>query len=247
MNKRSALLLIASLALALLSVLSKTARADDKSPSLESQVKSLEQEIASKAAALEGKVSLKLQNKIAEGTVTSVSGSQIVLSPINGYSDNPSHNQTVLVNSFTTYDFTSKRLSETINRDDFVIALGDVDDAGNLAAKKIIKASQPTTVLPDSTMGKVVSITGSTLTVKERGNQTVLIASTDGTALYSGDQEITFAQIKTGNLVIATGQMVKDNIFNARFVYLVPEEMFLSKPVASLSAFTSPSLKPRSK
>lgn len=210
--------------------------ADDasQSGSIQDKLKALEAEIASRASQLKLAVDKKLENKMFAGTVIAKTDSQLTISPEYPDPDNP-QNEVVLVNSFTDYSTSSKKLSQTVGNGDFIIALGDVDDKGNLAAKKVIKSTPPDDPTFQSASGKVVSIDGLTITVDGKDKPEKITTSWN-TNFYSGSDEIALSNIKTDRFVVAIGEKTDDDI-KARFVYLMPEEQIPTpKPSASSSA-----------
>ena len=123
----------------------------------------------------------------------------------------------VSLNQDTVYEskLKGKKLSaKTLTEEDYLAALGDVDETGVLTAKKIILLPQPKAGQPlaDKTYlcGQIISISDKLITLKDKDAKNVAV-SLDSESI-----------VKLNNFVILTGTKNKNEIFEAGFVYVFP-------------------------
>ncbi len=182
------------------------------SAELKVKLDELKKEIASKAAKLKQEVNLKLQNKAYIGTLKSKTDTSLIL-----VSDTGTKN--VTINQDTTYKAPLKKLAEG----NYFACLGDVDDNGVLTAKKII-LQPPPKASPTFRWGQVIAITDKLITIQTRDLKKIAVSSKDNEASLR-------------DFVILTGVMGKNNIFQADFVYVIPQGGIIKpKKVATSSA-----------
>ena len=120
----------------------------------------------------------------------------------------------------------------TLTEEDFVAALGDIDEGGILIAKKIVLLrGEPTTNLPSKTYlwGQLVSISDQLATLKDRNLKNMAVVLQE-------------SNIKLNDFVILTGNFNKNDIFEAGFVYVIPQGGIIKpKRIATPSATLRPS------
>lgn len=202
------------------------AYAADSTPSadVKTKLEELKKEIATRAAELKKQVSQKLQNKAYIGTLKTKSESNLTLATKGGV-------KMVNINQDTLFESQIKsrlKLSlKTLKEEDYLIALGDVDEIGVLTAKKIILHPIPSTLNPKSYLwGKIISISDQLTTLKDRDNRNVAVTLP--------------SLVKLNDFVILTGSFNKNDIFEAEFVYTIPQGGFIKpKKVATPSAQVS--------
>lgn len=197
--------------------------AAESSPSSEIRTKleELKREIASKAAKLKQEVNRKLQNKAYVGYVKSKSSASLTLAQTTGA-------KLVSINQDTVFEGqikTKKKFSQktffsqkTLSEEDFVAALGDVDETGVLTAKKVVLLQPVTSNLKAFLWGQVVSISDELITLKDRTLKNIAVSKTSGT------------NVKLNDFIIATGtkneqssSSSKNDIFEAQFLYVIPQ------------------------
>jgi len=213
--------------------------AADSTPSADIRVKleELKKEIASKAAKLKQVVDKKLKDKAYVGKLKTKSQGVITLATGNGPK---------IVNINQDSEFESRLKSKkfpslkTLTEEDHLAALGDVDETGVLTAKKVILLPQPKTGQSPAEKsylwGQVVAISDKLITIKDKALKNIAVTITES------------SKVKLNNFVILTGNFGKNDIFEADFVYVIPQGGILKpKKMATPSAqVSSPSAKPKS-
>lgn len=175
------------------------AYAVESSPSADIKIKLEEfrKQAASKAAQLKESISKKLQNKAYIGNIKSKSSQSITLAAKTGP-------KMVSLNQDTALP---KKLAE----EDYIAALGDVDETEVLTAKKIILLPTPNSELKTYLWGQVISISDKLLTLKDKDFKNISATLPSSSA------------VKLNDFVILTGNMNKNNIFKAEFVHVIPQ------------------------
>lgn len=213
-------------------------KAVDSTPSasIKAKLEELKRQIASKAAALKKEVDKKLSNKAYIGSVKTKSDKTITLASSTGP-------KLVTVNQDTVYETQSKKTRysfKALEEEDYIATLGDIDETGILIAKKIILLPTPAAPTKTFIWGQVVSTaegneTSFLLRSKDLKNTTV--ATSSETTLKRAEQEISFADIKEGDFVIATGIVGGSKILKSDFLYVLPTGGYLkAKKSATPSA-----------
>lgn len=173
-----------------------------------SSLKELQKEIASKAARLKQVMDHQLRDKAYAGTVKSKSDSTLTLSASSGP-------KVISINQDTIYESKIKSRKkftglQNISEEDYIAALGDLDETGVLTAKKIVllpaASEQPKTFL----WGQIISISDKLITLKNREFKNVAVT-------------LPPSKIKLNDFVILTGNYNKNDIFDAGFVYVIPQ------------------------
>ncbi|MBI2019076.1 hypothetical protein HYS95_00210 [Candidatus Daviesbacteria bacterium] len=205
--------------------------AAESSPSadIKSKLEEFKKEAASKAAQLKELISKKLQNKAYIGRVKSKSDNSVTLAAITGPKIISLNQDTVFASQIKT------KQKLTINQEDQVVALGDIDETGVLIAKKIILIPTIDYELKTYLWGQVVLFEDKLATIRDKSNKNISAALPKE------------AKVKAGDFVILTGSKNKNEIFEAVFVYVIPYDGILKpKKIATPSAkISTPSASPR--
>lgn len=202
------------------------------------KVEDIKKEAASKAAELKNQVSKTIQNKAFAGNLVTTQDKQLTI-------QSAKSQKTIITNEYTIIqDANKKQLSlKDLKKDDFLVSLGDVDDNGLMAAKKIVRTKPPAPNDNAVIWGKVNSILVNTISLQKNDNGQVTITTDGSTNFKSGNDEIALADIKVGNLIISVGSKIKNNTTQSQFIYLIKGEK--GNKVATASA--SPSASPRTR
>ncbi len=227
---RSSLIINCFAALLLLTIISYqltiTVYAVDSSPSadIKSKLEELKKEIASKAAKLKQEVNKKLKDKAYVGKVKQKSDASLTLAALSGP-------KIISLNQDTLFE--SKLKSRTkfsqknIQLEDYIVALGDIDETAVLTAKKIILLPTPDSQLKTYLWGQVIAISDKLITIKNRDNRNVAVS-------LPSNQTVNLNEfvILTG-INPQTGGASGTRIFDAEFVYIIPQGGFI-KPKKTL-------------
>ncbi|OGE19328.1 hypothetical protein A3J19_03715 [Candidatus Daviesbacteria bacterium RIFCSPLOWO2_02_FULL_41_8] len=185
--------------------------AADSSPSadIKSKLEDFKKEIASKAAKLKQEVNRKLKDKAYIGIVKSKSDTSLTLSASSGP-------KIVSINQDTVFESgvksKQKFSQKTIAEENYIAALGDIDETGVLTAKKIILLPTTNYQLPKTYFwGQIVSVSDNLITLKDRNLKNIA-------ATLPKDSEV-----KIKDFVILTGIMNKSDVFAVKFVYTIPQ------------------------
>lgn len=211
---------------------------------LKEKLSQLQKDIASKAAKLKQEINQKLQNKAYVGLVKSSSATSLTLAndhgakivSLNQDSEFSSHHKKVIRYSL-----------KTLKEDDFVAALGDVDENGVLTARKIILWPTPPPEAKIHLWGQVISLSDNLITLTTKDGKSVTVSVTSETNLEKDGKEVSLAQVLKNNFVIVTGVMGEEETLLADFIYLYSQPAFLkpkkiATPSAQASSSASPSL-----
>lgn len=227
------LLVICSL---LLAITAQTAIAAESTPSadIKAKLEELKKEIASKAAKLKETVNRRLKDKTYVGEVKSISDTTLTLAAESGP-------KIVNINQDTVFESNikskQKNIQKSISTEDYIAALGDSDETGVLTAKKIVLLNpNPYTLNPKTYLwGQIVSISDQLATLKNNEFKNVAVS-------LPSDSEA-----KLNDFVILTGSKDKNNVFDAEFIYVIPQGGIIRlKKLATPSAkIATPSAKPK--
>ncbi len=193
------------------------------SADIKAKVQQFIKDSASKAAQLKKELEKSLQNRAYVGKIKTKSELTITLASKNGP-------RIININQDTEFSSQLKKKysQKLISEEDYIAALGDTDENQVLTAKKIIllnpqpKAGQP---LADKTYlwGQVTAISDKLMTLKDRSLKNVSVSLP--------------SPVKLNNFLILTGGKNKNDIFEADFVYIIPQGGILKpKRVATSSA-----------
>jgi hypothetical protein len=224
------------------------------SSTIQSKLKSLQEEIASKAAKIKQEITKRLQNKAYIGYVKSKSDHSITLAVKSG-------TKIITVNEYSLYadDFTPPKNSKakprkvsslaTLQPDDYIAALGDIDDSQILTAKKIVRINPPQTSDKQLEEGVVTQKTATKITIRKADNQTQPIAIDEDTTFQTLGKTSNEEALQINQKIIVVlikqstdAQNPSNPSFKARYVYMYPFTTSTPTPEPSQSA--SPSAQP---
>lgn len=196
--------------------------AADSTPSADAKTKlqALQTEIASRAAKIKQEISKKLQNKVYVGFIKSKSASSLTLATATG-------SKIININEYTQYQgqfTTGKTNKQNINSfvaDDFVSALGDIDDTAVLTAKKVIKTASPS-AQRQIVFGSVTSLGDRTVVLQTKQGQNFSLLINTGTVFKMGKTDGNLDDIKINKPIIAVGESSSSRTIKTRFIYIHP-------------------------
>ena len=217
--------------------------AADASPSaspsanLKTKLEELKKEIASKAAKLKNEVNQRLTNKAYVGNIKSMSNTSITIASINGP-------KIINVNQDTLYATSLKSKKKftfgTLKEDDYIAALGDIDETGILTAKKLILLPTNNSQLPIILWGQIHSMSNSQIAIKDRSLKNHILIVSSETIYQKGTEEITSEDIKLNNFIITSGIANSNGTIKPKFIYVIPTGGILKlKKTATPSATPS--------
>lgn len=194
------------------------------SANIQLKIKALQDEIASKATLLKLEIGRKLQNKVLAGSIQFKTTTSLTL-------NTPRGPKVVNLNNYTLYQGPMKSNLKTLSLDDFVVALGDIDDNGVLTAKKIVKLSSPPLETKETLLGQVIATYDQLLTIQTQDRQ-IFSFSLSPTTVYKSakNQPLTLNQIQTAQTVLVVGKNEPSGIIKARSVYLLSSSSAQLKP-----------------
>ena len=179
------------------------------------KLKTLKDEIASRASQIKLEVNKKLQNKAIAGSIKEIKEDQIILTSLSG-------DKTILINEYTEYLDKGKKFKfSNLEEKDYVVALGDMDDKNNLVAKKIeYQSSAP--LIKHISWGQVQSVSGNIINLKLKDDQKLTVYISSNTSYYLGPKESSLSQVGKNTFVVITGNLREDKSLRASFVYTIP-------------------------
>ncbi len=208
-----------------------TVHAADSTPSsdVKSKLEELKKNIASKAARLKDEVSQKLQNRAFVGFIKNKSANSLTLASLNG----------VKIVEFTQDSIFESRIKKRadikkLKEEDFVAALGDIDETGVLTAKKVILLPTPKKDSKTYLWGQIISLSDSLATIKNKDLKNIAVS----TSLADIKRDL-----KINEFIIMTGEFNKNEIFEAEFIYVIPQGGII-KPKKAV--YPTPSATPKS-
>lgn len=213
-------------------LLTSTVFAVDSSPSADvtTKLKALQAEIASQSVKIKLEISKKLQNKVFAGFISSKSDNSLTLATKMG-------TRMVNINDYTEYSGKGK-----IN--DYVIALGDIDETEVLTAKRVIKTASPSAEERKAVFGQVTGTGDQMVTIRGKDGTNISVSVGSDTNYSFGKNPGSFDEIKVSEPIVVIGEMLKNNTLQARFVYIFPYTANMKPKAASPSAVsTSPAKK----
>lgn len=213
-------LLILSLPIILNTYPISLAYAADSTPSadIKSKLEEFRKEAASKAAQLKELISKKLQNKAYIGKVKSKSDNSLTLAAVTGPKIISLTQDTVFANEI------KPKQKFTIDEEDRVAALGDIDETGVLIAKKVILLPAKKEPSKSYLWGQIFSVSEKMATLKDKGNKNISVSLPKS------------AKVKTGDFVILTGSKDENEVFDTVFVYVAKKAATPSAKIATPSA-----------
>jgi hypothetical protein len=149
----------------------------------------------------------------------------------------------VLINKFTDYKYQDK-VTNSVNKDDFVVVLGDIDDKNNLVARRVVKMAQPNQDLTKYILGQVKSASLSGILITQVNGQDLAVSVSKNTDYQLGQKAASLKNISEGDKIIAIGPIKPETgNLDANFVYIYPNP---NTPSPSPSNTASPSVTPKS-
>lgn len=211
------------------------------SSSLQDKIDSLKKEIASKAANFKKEVDKKMQNRAFIGQIKEKSANKFIINTFKNSS------RTILTNDYTVYQNKSIKATKKnalslkdLQENDFVVALGDIDDRSILTAKKIIKFT-PVPGYPGQTtqavLGYIESYSPTSMSLKTTDNKKLTLKITNGTSVNLGNEESALSSLKPNQLVAAVTE--SSSSANLRFIYILPQRNSQLKSVKPQPQITS--------
>lgn len=203
----------------------------------------LQGEIASKVAEFKESVAKVISNKAWPGQIESINEYQIRIN-VGGKV------QSVGVDEYTIFDIPTKSKAraslKNLSGEDFIVALGDVDDTGVLRAKKVVKYL-PKTFDKQTIWGQVEGISGSLIKIKTKDDKAQLSLGKDLVIQYGNDEGL-LEDIKIDRFLVAVYEGSSSGSLKTKFIYIIPGPgIFKKTPSPSVSSSKSivPSAKPR--
>lgn len=183
---------------------------------IKTKLEELKREIASKAAALKLEVNKKLKDKVYIGKVKLKSETSLTLTTDGGPKIVSINQDTQFVSRVKGKKYSQK----LILAEDYLAALGDIDEIENLTAKKIILLPTPSSEAKTYLWGQIIAVSDKLTTLKDKNAKNIAVSLTNP------------SNVKVGDFVILTGRASKNDVFKAEFVYTIPQGgSFKSKKV----------------
>lgn len=236
-TNRALLLLLSGLIISHLFAPRILAQTASPSGTLLQKLDELKKEIASKAAEIKSDINKKIQDKAVLGSILKIEDEQIIIQGLNA-------TKTVKYDEFTEFiGLKNKKIDvKTLEENDKVAALGDMDDKNNLVARKVIFMESASwriaTQSAVAVWGQIAKTTGSAITLKDNSGQNQTIITNNQTIFLLGNNEAAIQDAKPEKFMVARGIRLKDGSLRARFVYLIPGVGFIkpTQKIASPSA-----------
>lgn len=200
------------------------------SASVKSKLEALKLEIASKAAKLKTEINKKISNKAYIGTVASKSSTLITLTT-------KSATVSAEITQDTVYSTSGKAKFSlaSLKTGNFIAALGEVDEKQVLHAKRVSLLPTTSYQLPIYLWGQIISVSDDLATLRNKEGKI-------GTISLS---EIS-TSVKTNDFIIVTGNLNKNAILEAKFLYIIPQRFVIKPKNATQSAkLATQSAKPK--
>lgn len=204
--------------------------AAESSPSadIKAKLEELKTAIASKAAKLKQEVDRKLKNKAYVGIVKSKSDTSLTLATNSGPKIVTINQDTLFENkqklSSKDSKLKSSQKTKQVTLEDYVAALGDIDETGLLTARKIILLPSPSDQHKTYLWGQIVSISDDLITLKNSVTKNIAATLT------------TDSSVKPNDFVLLTGFSNKNSIFDTKFIYVIQDKTLNSKQITPKSS-----------
>lgn len=217
--------------------------AQDSSPSgsLIQKLNDLKNDIASKAAQIKNEVTQKVQNKAIIGSIINISDTEVTIQTLNAA-------KIIRYDEFTEIlGAKNKKIEiDTLEIDDKIAALGDVDDKNNLVAQRLIYLENFASNSAVLLWGQIQKTSGNVITVKTQSGDTKNLITNFQTNFFLGNEEASILDTKVEKFLVARALTQKDGSLKARYIYFIPSKGF-TKPTEkspNKSATSSASQKP---
>lgn len=202
----------------------------------------LKTEIASKAAQIKTEITQKVQNKAIVGTILDITDSEITIQTLNA-------TKTIKHDEFTSViGAKNKEIKiDTLETDDKIAALGDVDDKNTLIAKRLVFLDNYASNSAQLVWGQIEKTAGNLITIKNKSGNPENISTTTQTQFFLGHEEASILDAKVEKHLVARGTRQKDGSLKAKFIYFIPS-MGFTKPTEKSTPIpnaASPSASPK--
>lgn len=217
-----------------------TSTASSSSADFQAKLKALQEEIASKAAKLKTEISKKLQNKAFIGFIKSISQTTITIGTETG-------TRIINLNEYTEYKGKKGKAVVNLNNlevDDYIAALGDIDETETLTAKKIILLEPPKENKKQIVFGKVILLTSPIVTLQTKDNQKITFQTSAKTVYQLGKKAGNFDNIELNKPLVAVITATAD-AWVARFIYIFPYSSNIEPEASASSKVSTPSASSR--
>ncbi len=229
-----------------------SAQSATPSSSLKQKIKDLQTEIASKASQLKKDISQKLQNRAYVGFIKSKNAHSLTLATTTG-------SKIVNLNEYTIYNGEKVTNLNQLIVDDYVVALGDIDETAVLTAKKVIKLPQSAIGNKKIIAGEITAVDENNLIIRTTQNQTITAIISPTTTISAKRIQLQKRDLKPGyRVVIVVSTPLKTNTQTsnpqARFIYVIAtaqggtnilKEASPSAEASESGKTATPSAKPR--
>lgn len=204
------------------------------SADIRAKLEDLKRQIASKAAKLKKEVDHKLRNKAYVGKVKTKSAESITIAASSGP-------KIISINQDTVFESkvgkNSKFSQKSIAEEDYLAALGDVDENSVMTAKKIILLPAINSELKTYLWGQIISVSDQLVTLKTKDSKNVAVSLPKS------------SEVKINDFIILSGNFGKNDIFKTEFVHIASQKGFIkpkkiATPSGSLRPSSSASVKP---
>lgn len=206
--------------------------AAESTPSAEtkSKLKALQEQIASQASKIKLDITRKMQNRAFNGFIKSKSPTSLTLATKSG-------SKIINLNEYTNYQSTGKLKTglSNLTTDDFIIALGDVDNNEVLTAKVIIKTASPSAQQRKAIFGQVLSVNNEVVVITDKEKQKFTVKTNSETTYKIGKEVGALSDIKAGKPIIVSGPTDNTGTIEARFIYIYPYSSIAKPKIASPS------------
>lgn len=216
-------LLFSPIALAIDSSQSTQASSSAHPDSVLQKLESLKKEIASKAALIKADVNKKMEDKIIIGVVLELSeGEKAATTKIT--LETKKGKKQILVDEYTDYlnktKGPKKLTVQDIKKDDYFIALGDIDERQVLTAKKMVK-DEPLNLNRKIIFGHVQQISLPKIQIIDSTNQSYELFTSSLTDFGTGDDEVAEVDgIKLNRFLVSVGRE-KESQIKTSFIYII--------------------------
>jgi hypothetical protein len=215
--------------------------AQDSSPSgsLIQKLNDLKNDIASKAAQIKNEVTQKVQNKAIIGSIININDTEVTIQTLNS-------TKIVKYDEFTKIlGSKNKEIKiDTLEVDDRIAALGDVDDKNNLVAQRLVYLENFASNSAQLVWGQIQKASGNTITIKTQSGDIKNLITNAQTNFFLGNEESSILDAKVEKFLLTRATIQKDGSLKPRFIYFIPS-MGFTKPVDKSSAKSaSPSATP---
>lgn len=206
-------------------VLPVSAQESSESATLMQKLNALKQDIASKAAEIKNEVNKKVQNKAIIGSILLIDDTEMTIQTLNS-------TKTIKYDEFTEIiGAKGKEIKvETLEVDDRVAALGDVDDKNNLVAQRLVYLDNFASNSAQLVYGQIQKSTGNTITIQTKDGQTKNLTTNSQTNFFLGNNEASILDAKVEQNLLTRATLQKDGSLKARFIYFIPS-MGFTKPI----------------